>query len=340
MIREAAELMDAKGKENEHRKPMLTASQQVEHLKAKGVKFELCSEKEAIDYLEHTNNYLRTASYRKLYPIKAEGPHAGEYIGLDFAALIALSSVDRVLRSALREICIDVEHFAHVELINRCMAHKEDGYKIIEDYFAYQRAKGNIGAASSLMSRSASGRNPDTYSGNLIAHYTDDLGRLSIWAFLEVIEFGRFADFWLFCARRWNDTKMFDEHYVLKSVKGLRNATCHNSCIVHGLTKRGERAGFEVRKLIATSMKEYGLKNTKSRRAKPSNLYLAQIAATLYADSEYCTRPSTKKRHIALMNQTKLSVETALPMRPADGSLGAYFDFLFKMVDIWIQPNA
>lgn len=322
-----------------HGKPLLTVSEQIAHLKSKGVTFNLCSEAEAADYLEHGNNYLRTASYRKLYPVMLEGPRAGEYVGLDFAALIALSSADRALRSAFREICIDIEHFVHIELMNRCMAYGEDGYEIVADYFARQRDKGNTRVASSLKSRSASGKYPDSYSGNLIAHYTDDLGGLSIWAFLEVVEFGVFADFWLFCAERWNDTGMLDEHYVLKSVKGLRNATCHNSCIVHGLSKRGEKAGFTMHELIAVSMKERGLKNTKSRRAKLSNLYLAQIAAALYAASRYCVRPSTRERHITLTNQARLSIEAALPMCPADGSLGAYFGFLFKMVDIWLQPN-
>ena len=61
--------------------------------------------------------------------MKLDGPYAGGYIGLDFAALMAPSSADRTLRSALREICIDVEHFARIDLINRRMygsAHRED----------------------------------------------------------------------------------------------------------------------------------------------------------------------------------------------------------------------
>lgn len=110
-------------------KPLLTASEQVAHLKSRGITFDLCTEAEAANYLECGNNYLRAASYRKLYPMKLDGPHAGGYIGLDFAALMAPSSADRTLRSALREICIDVEHFARLDLINRRMygsAHCED----------------------------------------------------------------------------------------------------------------------------------------------------------------------------------------------------------------------
>ena len=321
-------------------KPLLTILEQIAHLKSKGVTFDLCSEQEAADYLEHANNYLRATSYRKLYPVKLEGPHAGEYIGLDFAALVALSSADRVLRSALREVCIDVEHFARLELINRCMAHGEDGYEVVSGFLGHQKARGNTRFESTLRSRGAKGKCPDTYSGDLISHYMDDLGGLSIWALLEVTDFGQFADLWLFCANRWGDENMLDEHYVLKSVKGFRNACSHNSCVVNGFSSSAAQAPFPTSGPIASSMNKLGMKNSKSRKAKLKNLRVAQIAAALFASSEFCARPSTKKRHAEEMRCARQAIETTLPICPADGSLTAYFDFLFKMVDIWTPAKS
>ena len=55
------------------RKPILTIEQQIEHLKQKGVAFELCSEEEAADYLRDKCNFFKLASYRKLFS-KYEGP--------------------------------------------------------------------------------------------------------------------------------------------------------------------------------------------------------------------------------------------------------------------------
>lgn len=49
------------------RKPILTIEQQIEHLKQKGVAFELCSEEEAADYLRDKCNFFKLASYRKLF---------------------------------------------------------------------------------------------------------------------------------------------------------------------------------------------------------------------------------------------------------------------------------
>lgn len=321
------------------RKPAKTAEELVEVLKQNGVTFERCNEREAADYLRRANNYIRTASYRKLYPRVQSGPNAGKYIGLDFAALKALSSIDRELRAALREITIDVEHFARVELNERCLDHGEDCYGIVDDYFAHLRSTGNLRAISSVRSRSTSGKYPDPYEGDLIAHYVNDIGGLSVWALLEVVEFGRFADFWLFCAKRWGDGEMLKEHYVLRATKDLRNASCHNSCIVNGLSSSAERARYTVRDPISSSMKQLGLKNSKARKAKLRSLLVVQIACTLYADSRFCIRPSTRKRHLTLMNKLRVNIAEARPLFPADDSLGAYFDFIFKMVDIWLGPT-
>lgn len=43
-------------------------------------------------------------SYGVLFLRQVDGCHVGDYIGLDFAHFIALSRIDRRLRSALREI--------------------------------------------------------------------------------------------------------------------------------------------------------------------------------------------------------------------------------------------
>ncbi len=85
------------------RKPMLTAKQQVEHLKSRGVRFELCSEGDAVEYLSDANNYLRAAAYRKLYFRQVDGDNPGDYVNLDFEDLVELSSIDRRLREALRD---------------------------------------------------------------------------------------------------------------------------------------------------------------------------------------------------------------------------------------------
>ena len=48
-------------------KPKLSPGDQVEHLKSKGVGFELFSEEDARIYLEDNNNYFKLSSFRKNY---------------------------------------------------------------------------------------------------------------------------------------------------------------------------------------------------------------------------------------------------------------------------------
>ena len=77
------------------RKPILTIEQQIEHLKQKGVAFELCSEEEAADYLRDKCNFFKLASYRKLFSKYEGGPRDGRYVDLDFGQLRLLDSLDQ-----------------------------------------------------------------------------------------------------------------------------------------------------------------------------------------------------------------------------------------------------
>ncbi len=315
------------------RKPMLTVGEQIEHLKSKGVKFDLCPEDAAASYLEHANNYLRAAAYRKLYPRRAGGGRPGTYVNLDFEDLVELSSIDRRLREALLAAAIDVEHFAKVRLLRRCGEHAEDGYSIVADYLGSISPRQRSRIEGAFDARGGDGGAHDEYSGDLIAHYA---GAYPIWVFLEVVEFGVLADIWRYCSGRWGDQAMRDEHYVLKSVKALRNACAHNSLIVNGFTSAADNAGYQVSRSIAVSLAENGMPKTKSRRAKLKNLRVAQIAATLYSVDEFCELDATRARHARRMADVRGYAGSCGVLSHANDGIVSFFDFVWKMVDIWL----
>ena len=102
-----------------NRKPWLTATEQIDHLKSRGVHFSLISENDARAYLEKNSNYFRLRAYRLGFPKVEEGTRKGEYANLDFKMLVDLSIVDMLLRYEMLPLTLDVEHFAKVKLLKR-----------------------------------------------------------------------------------------------------------------------------------------------------------------------------------------------------------------------------
>ena len=184
-----------------------------------------------------------------------------------------------------------------------------------------------------LDARAGRGSAHDEYSGDLIAHYA---GAYPIWVFLEVVEFGALVDLWRYCSERWSEQSMRDEHYVLKSVKALRNACAHNSLIVNGFTSTAANTRYQVSRSIAISLAEKGIPKTKSRRAKLKNLRVAQIAATLYSVNAFCELDTTRMRHARRMGDVQSYAKGCGVLSRANDGIVSFFDFLWKMVDIWL----
>ena len=80
------------------RKPKLTVGEQIDHLKSKGVTFDLCDEQTAARILSERDRYFRLATYRVLFPKRVGGERDGQYAGLDFGHLVDLAEIDQELR--------------------------------------------------------------------------------------------------------------------------------------------------------------------------------------------------------------------------------------------------
>ena len=110
-------------------KPMLNKYEQIQHLKSKGITFDICSEKEAFQYLRCNNNYFKIASYRKNYDKYQGGKEKGKYIALDFGCLKDLAIVDMRLRYTIVQLALDIEHYAKVNILTMAEDHKEEPWK-------------------------------------------------------------------------------------------------------------------------------------------------------------------------------------------------------------------
>ncbi len=217
------------------------------HLKQKGVSFELCAEAEAARILAGQDHYFRLAAYRVLFPKRVGGPRDGQYAGLDFGHLVDLAAIDRELRGFLLPLTLDVENSAKTRLIERITEKPgEDGYSILSDYLAALN-HGDRNRREGELRRLQN----DAYLGPLVSRYP--IGEMPAWVFLELSSFGAFADFYLFCANRWGDSRMRDEHYMLRRSK-MRNPRILQMAVLAYAYSRfvpKEKAGGTPERLLA-----------------------------------------------------------------------------------------
>lgn len=229
----------------------------------------LCSEAEAIDYLCENNNYFRIKSYRQGFPRAMGGPRNGQYTNVDFAMLKDLAIIDMHLRNTFLPLTLDIEHFMKMRLLSETEANGEDGYSIVQKYFATPDGKYTIREVQ----RGADG----CYTSDLIARYPDN--GYPIWALLELLSFGRLNHFYKFCADCYSNKAMREDFYLLQAVKDLRNACAHGNCIINNLGAGVPR--HKVQQIVIRGLADIGISKTM-RDTKLRNERLQHIATTLY----------------------------------------------------------
>lgn len=290
---------------NRVNKPKKSAEELVHDMAERhGVTFNRISEQEAAKYFTDRNNFLRTASYRKNYAKHADGKQKGEYIDLDFLALIELSTIDMHLRRHLLRMCIDIEHALKVRLIADIEKDADqDGYKIVDEFLRDRNdIKSNI-----------AGKAGTIFAGDLVSKYFTvsevstpvDGGRgrktkvlqsvdCPAWVLVELLSFGDFVSFANFYYKE--EKKERNPLYnmaILNSVRSLRNACAHNNCLLNDLNRT---ANTSPAKVLTDFVSKCGIKKD-SRKRNLSTRPVLEITSLLY---EYSMSVSPKVREYGL----------------------------------------
>lgn len=160
------------GKED---KPMLDTWSQIRHLKSKGVRFMHITEEDGMSYLGNNNNYFKLCAYRKNFSKHPAGKLCGQYIGLDFAALIELSILDMRMRYIFMKMALDIEHFAKVQLLKEIELKENNGYEVVEDYFSSIRCRDdqNHGSSYEWLIADIRRKKDNPYCGGIIKSMMD-----------------------------------------------------------------------------------------------------------------------------------------------------------------------
>ena len=308
-----------------NKKPLLTISEQIEHLKAKGITFSLMSEQAAADYLENHNNYFKLASYRKNFPKHPAGKKSGQYICLDFGQLVDLAIIDIELRYTLLHLALDVEHYADLDLLRNIAANGEDGYQIVEDY--YNSLSQN---QLSIMTGEINRNSTNAYCGGIVQKYSADM---PVWAFLEIIPFGRMISFYKFCANRFGDKRMQNNFYLLLTCKDIRNACAHNSCILNDLSTGN--AVTKTKAGVHKALSQISTLSKSTRSKKMSNERIQQIVTLLYTHKTLVTSPGVSQKASYKTAALRARILKNSSYYDKNAQIKTSFDFLITVIDNW-----
>ena len=305
------------------RKKKLTIDEQIEHMKGKGVKFDIVSEDQAKEFLLKKNYYFKLKAYAKNYEKYHHGEKQGQYINLEFAYLQELSTIDMHFRYFIIEACLNLEHSLKVKLLNDCSEQiLEDGYKIIEDFFSeYPNIQLEI-----------KGKKAFSVCSDLIEKYEDEF---AIWNVVEILSFGEFIRLYEFYYERYEDKSSFSKSIF--PIRLLRNAAAHNNCLINSLTKPYSSKINANAKLTRFVSKIPGI-GKRDLRNKMSNPVIHDFVLLLYIFSQTVENEEAKLKTYAKL---KWLFNERIPKNKEyfskNQNITSVYDFVKKVVDFLIN---
>lgn len=210
-------------------KLLLTADELINHMKSKGIQFNIINEIDAKSFLQNNNYYMKLASYRNNYSKYKTGDKAGQYINLEFAYLKELSTIDMHLRYLIVQMCLDIEHFLKVSLLSHIENNPlEDGYELIRKFISVKNKNGRL--QNEYILKKILGHNSSDYCKDLIEKYYP---YFPAWVFVELISFGDLTYLCEFYNQLYNDPIVNNK--FMNTVRDIRNASAHSNCLINKL---------------------------------------------------------------------------------------------------------
>lgn len=303
-------------------KRLLTSEELIDHMEQKGITYNFISRSEAKEFLENNNYYMKLASYRTNYKKRTLGKKAGQYIGLDFAYLKELSTIDMRLRYIVFQMALDIEHYMKVRFLKEIENNpEEDGYRIIQKFIAKDNNFKNL---KKIQVHKAS-----AYCKDLIDKYYP---YFPAWVFVELISFGEFA----FLCDFYSDfygVKIWDR-ILLNSVRDIRNACAHSNCLINNLVPGNNNAHQSV----VNRVKKIKTISEASRDKKLSNKCIYDFVCLLYAYDEIVTSPvAKKKRYDELEELFEGRMQRNKEWFANNNTITSSFSFVKKILDTFAK---
>lgn len=262
-------------------KNKLSIGDQIAHMKDNnGIKFNIINEEAAKEFIQKNNYYFKLKSYAKNFDKYSSGINIGKYINLEFAYLKELSKIDMHLRMYIIKITLDIEHFLKTQLLRDCSENdNEDGYDLVKNFLVkYPYIKKNINDKSK-----------NSACGDLILKYKNNF---AVWNIVEVLSFGDFIKLYDMYYGKYDSDESMSNY--LWSVKFLRNAAAHNSCLINSLKKPYSNK-IKMNKEVNTFVSKIKGITPDSRKKKMSNPIVHDFVVTLFAFDKVVKSEQMKK---------------------------------------------
>lgn len=310
-------------------KPKLSLDGQIEHLKEKGVLFNIMDEAEARDYLGQHNNYFKLTAYRKNYDKHPAGENKDKYINLEFAYLVDIAVIDMQLRYRIVHMALDLEHHTKLQLLRKMDEYNEDGYQVVQDYIDSLDEK-----QRKIFDSEINRNKGNIYCGDIIAKYE---GAFPVWAFIEIVSFGRLVAFYGFCADRFSDKSMKDTFYRLLTCKEIRNASAHSNCILNNL--KAKTAAHSTNAAVTLELMKIKGMNTNFRKNRMSNARIQQVVTLLYTHKDMVESEGIKRSESEDLKKIMERVDKNYDYYNTNPMIKGTFDFLKLVVDSWFKSE-
>ena len=241
-----------------------TSDELIEHMKNKGIKFNIINEIEAKFFLENNNYYFKLAAYRNNYLKKSNG----EYINLEFAYLRELSIIDMELRHLVLEMALDIEHSLKVILLNDIANNfKNNSYDIVSSFLTDNQK----------ISQDIERHSTSNYCGDLINKYSPNF---PIWVLLEIISFGDLVKFYNFYSKNYKKLK---DRKLLYSIRQIRNAAAHNNCLIYNLKSTNSKTKLSINTKVNKYVSSFKKIKKDTRKKKLRIKFFEDFITLLYA---------------------------------------------------------
>ena len=304
-------------------KSLLSIDELIEHMKERGIKFEIISESDARTFLTNNNYYFKLASYRTLYAKCPDGSsREGQYQNLDFAYLKELSTIDMYLRYIIIEMCLDIEHAIKVRLINAVTQNSnDDGYQLIKLYLKDEDPGFNI--LKSIRSHKSG-----EYCKDLIQKYYP---YFPVWVLVELISFGDLLHLCRFYEKTYN-CSLIPNNKFMNTIRDLRNASAHSNCLMNKMTVQME-ATKQPDSTITCFVKGMSGISASSRAKNLNKTFVYNMVTLLYVYNELMPSIAKQKKYLQLQEFLNGRAIKNKNYFKSNSQITGVYNFLKKVID-------